>query len=315
MLVNRLQKAIQLQKRNQVISQLHLPIEPSCCLSLAQLLSCEHLRSAIPREIPLNRVKDKTQICYVSAIALKLTGRHSRKGSPVNLALEIGDCLEQMMALKNDGFHSLDDHPLARVWQNVTVRVEASGWIYLKLTEQGVAEWLQILVDRQTNPSNLAQSTSRVAKNTSSLPKNALKVCDSTDKFHILYGHARCCSILRSAVKEGIVSQNLLDFELKESSSSLFKPQHPAEKNLISQIATALDAAYLDRVTNPVSIWKSAQALSYSFEEFDKSCRIWGEVMQCDPQLARMRLGLVVITQKILRSLLASLEIEAPFEL
>lgn len=326
LLAHRLQKAIQSQKKNQLVFQPHSPVESSLCLPLAQLLPSEYSKSSISLKIPLNRVKDKTQICYVSAIALKLAGQSSRKSSPVNIALEIEHYLKQRVELKNEVSHSLDNHLLSRVWQNVTVQVDSPGWIYLTLAEQGVAEWLHILVAQPMYPGNLDQSISRDVKNTSSSLGETWKIRDSTDKFYVLYSHARCCSLLRSATKDGMITQNLLNFELKDSCSSLFKPQHPAELHLIDQIAVVLDsisgldhAAQPEKVALPTAlptlIWKSAQALSHSFEEFYKSCRIGGEVMQRDPQLAQMRLGLVLITQKVLRSLLESLAIEAPFEL
>ena len=60
---------------------------------------------------------------------------------------------------------------------------------------------------------------------------------------------------------------------------------------------------------------KVALSLSESFEEFSKHCRIYGEVKKT-PQLAQARLGLVAVTQKLLRSLLQDdLGVSAPVEL
>jgi hypothetical protein len=294
----------------------------------------EHEQSAITVKIPLNRVKEKSQVCYVSAIAFKLAGQQSRKESSMTFAQEIRDCLEQLMQLKSSTSYPLKTHPLDRVWQNVTVHVTSPGWIYLKLTEQGIAEWLYILANSQMHLSSLDQSTSRVVKNTSSDLRNDFSIRDSTGKFHVLYSHARCCSLLRSASREGITFPHLPDdFESKEPIFDLLKLHHPAEQNLVSELVTTIDAinaiffneTSLDETSlainlaarcDPVSVWKISQALSHSFEEFYQSCRIWGEVMQSNPQLAQRRLGLVLITQKILRSLLEeALAIEAPVEL
>ena len=53
-----------------------------------------------------------------------------------------------------------------------------------------------------------------------------------------------------------------------------------------------------------------------AWEEFFKHCRIWGEVKTKTPKLAQVRLGLVAVTQKLLRSLLQdSLGVCAPMEL
>jgi len=345
LLVNRLQKAIQSQERNQTISPSAPPSEAACRLSSEQLLPLEHSLSVVTPQIPLiplNRVKDKTQICYVSAIALKLAGQNARKGSAMNLALEIGDNLEQMIKVSNSESPALKNHPLGQIWQNVAVQVTFPGWIYLKLTEQAVADWLQILADQRMHLSSLDQSTSRVVKNTLSNLESAFNNRDSTDKFYVSYSHARCCSLLRSAAREGIISLDPINFALKEPNLRLLPFQHPTERHLVSQIVTVLDdmAALGDATVlengvapedrpmlnaiplaarlapDPVSIWKSAQALSHSFEDFYQACRIWGAVMQHEPQLAQMRLGLVLITQKVLRSLLEEgLAIAAPVEL
>jgi len=62
-----------------------------------------------------------------------------------------------------------------------------------------------------------------------------------------------------------------------------------------------------------------AVALCEGFELFSRfahGCRIWGEVKIHDPELAQARLGLLIATQLVLRSVLEDkLGIVAPVEL
>jgi len=316
LLVNRLQKALEIWQKEQLFLQSQPSRETACTIFASNPLLGEHLKFALPSEIPLNRVKADPQISYVSAIALKLAGRRSQTEA-MSIALGISEGWEQMVAIESKK-NTLDT--LNKIWQTTTIQVDSLGWIYLKLAEQGVAEWLQILAHPQTYCNNLDQSTSTVAK-------NALCIRDSTSKFHICYVHARCCSLLRSAMRDNLIDAHSHNFTLREQNLTLFNLRHPTEQHLVSQMVTALDSlavsaksAGLNGATvaqpPPALIWKSAQDLSYSFEAFHKSCQIWGEVMQSDPQLAQMRVGLVLITQKILRSLLEEgLGIAAPVEL
>ena len=322
LLVNRLQKALQIWEKEQLFLQSQQLRETTYSIFASDPLVGEHLKFNLPSEMPLNRVKADTQISYVSAIALKLAGNRSR-AEAMSIALEIREGWEQMVAIgsKKNTLNAWD-----KIWQTTTVQVDSSGWIYLKLAEQGIAEWLQTLAHLQTYCNNLDQSTSTVAK-------NAPYIRDSTSKFHICYVHARCCSLLRSAVRDNLIDAHSHNFTLREQNLILFNLRHPAEQHLVSQMVTVLDSlavadnwAISDNPDGlngatiaqipPALIWRSAQELSHSFEAFHKSCRIWGEVVQADPQLAQMRVGLVLITQKILQSLLEEgLGIAAPVEL
>ncbi|NEP58605.1 MAG: hypothetical protein F6K31_16565 [Symploca sp. SIO2G7] len=88
---------------------------------------------------------------------------------------------------------------------------------------------------------------------------------------------------------------------------------HPAERRLIAQIIDVQDALINQSQLQGI---KLARELSKAFEQFYSSCRIWGEVKSQAPQLAQARLGLVAVTQILLRSLLQEqLGILAPVEL
>jgi arginyl-tRNA synthetase len=142
----------------------------------------------------------------------------------------------------------------------------------------------------------------------------------------VQYAHARCCSLLRLAHRQGLIKLKDLDFKtldwqllepnpipwLNDDQAAL-RLVDPAEKRLIAQILDSRDA-----LSDPgqLSQRKLASALSNEFERFYSNCRIWGEVKIQTPKLAQARLGLVAVTQALLRSLLQDhLGVPAPAEL
>ncbi len=151
--------------------------------------------------------------------------------------------------------------------------------------------------------------------------------------FKVQYAHARCCSLLRLAHRSGLITLN--DPEFTTSNWQFIAPNpipwldlnslqscgesmrlrciHPAERGLIDQLLDSGDRiGQLDVERG----FKQAFALSLAFDNFYRSCRIWGEVKTETPQLAQARLGLVGVTQKLLRSLLEDqLGVLAPLEL
>jgi arginyl-tRNA synthetase len=81
-------------------------------------------------------------------------------------------------------------------------------------------------------------------------------------------------------------------------------------------IAQMLDVSDIISDQGQLSCLKLASTLSNALESFYSNCRIWGEVKTQTPKLAQARLGLVAITQGLLRSLLQEkLGVPAPVEL
>ncbi|MEQ9233523.1 DALR anticodon-binding domain-containing protein [Coleofasciculus sp. E2-BRE-01] len=96
-----------------------------------------------------------------------------------------------------------------------------------------------------------------------------------------------------------------------ESDSELVRLRltHPAEWDLIVQLFDLLDVMSASDCQRWV---KQGLAVSEAYEQFYKSCRIWGEVKIHDLPLAQARLGLIGVTQVVLRSLLEKLGVSAP---
>ena len=226
------------------------------------------------------------------------------------------------------------------------------GWIHFRLSDRGLATWLQQLIqmppllsdldrdlsigfqkkggagDRESKTKNEAFEDDKIShqKQLTKDPKIARQL------FAIQYAHARCCSLLRLAHREGAIE--LSDSDFKTPSWHFVKPSsipwlyddqeiegeyrrlrlgHAAERGLIEQILDGIDRISDPTSSNPL---KLAISLSHAFERFYSTCRIWGDVKTETPKLALARLGLVGVTQKLLRSLLQEhLGVSAPIEL
>jgi arginyl-tRNA synthetase len=228
------------------------------------------------------------------------------------------------------------------------VEVVPPGWINFRLSDPGLATWLQHMIqipaskgegelgrggaeeeDMGTRGRGDAGNRSGilfVSSSSLSFPK------DAPNLFPLQYAHARCCSILRLAHWQSLIKLQDLDF--KTLSWQLVEPKpipwleddqgthigqgvlrlvHPTERRLIAQLLD-LQAAISD--SEHLSLIKLGNSLSKAFEQFYSSCRIFGEVKTQNPTLAQARLGLVAITQAMLRSLLEDqLGVSAPVEL
>ena len=263
---------------------------------LGRTLGCLGINTADSQEIPVNRIKNQTGVIYGSAIALKLASRLHQ--SPLDLATSIG--------LK---FQTLNAE-LGKFPPDVTIQVLPSGMLQFEFTDLGIAAWLEQMIrypwistpiqDRQILP----------------------------DLFGIQYSHARCCSLLRLGDRDQLITleaSNLIStLPLKISPHSPPIPWlNPQEK---LQFTQSYEYQLLTESVNLVDIlfcsashqkWlKIADQFSQSFQQFYRYCQIWGEVKQGKTELAQARLGLVFITQFLLKILLEEkLGIMAPLDL
>ncbi len=242
--------------------------------------------------ISLKRAKQAGRVLYVCAIAQQLSKTLNEPPG------EIATALAQLVLCQTDG-------------QDFTVQVVEPGWIYLELTQSYLASLLQHLTQappllkRQGGGGNLGD-------------------------FELQYTHARCCSILQLAHTEKLIHLQRVDSDTKSAlwlpispnpipwfNCEQICPCHPAQWALMSQLLTILDDLYCPCPSRqPINWHKAALNLSQAFQTFYSQCRIWGEVKSQNIHLAQARLGLVLITQSVLRLLLQDqLGIIAPSEL
>jgi len=289
--------------------------------------------------IPVHRLSDDHDVVYRSPIALKLAP--SMQSSAPEIANQLAD-----------SFAKVSQNTSSQMRLDFSVEVLFPGWIDFRLSDRSLATWLQEFLQIPPLPSDskaqylsVTQRKGEAGEGEKTIKNEDSEKLEITHRdqlaersknshhlFSIQYAHARCCSLLRLAHRQGLIE--LSDLDCKTRSCQVIEPnpipwlndeprmeieqqrlrlQHPAERRLMHQI---LDT--LDRTTSleSVSGLKLAIALSDAFEQFYSACRIWGEVKTEMPQLAQMRLGLVGVTQRVLRSLLEDqLSTTAPMEL
>ena len=286
--------------------------------------------------IPLQLSKQQ-RVVYSCAIAFKLS-------KVVNLpAIEVAKSLSQLIYQQN-------------YQQNLMIRVIPPGWLDLELTQPSLAAWLQRWIETlpclarqgelgvptewglgvkgtrgQFNSKFKIQNSKFKIQNYSPLPTPHSPLPTPHSLFPIQYAHARCCSLLQMAHREGLMAIKSRNFDNPFWTWEVESPQQipwldreeklcfnlPAELNLIIQLVAVLDDLYCPEPTRQSLNWlKIALNLSQAFQTFYSQCRIWGEVKSQNLNLAQGRLGLVAIAQSVFRILLVEvLDSFAPPEL
>jgi hypothetical protein len=276
--------------------------------------SSETVRSEFMQvSIPLHRVQDDTQVVYKSAIALKLASLCKLP------AFEIATYLKTALVTSSENSESQSE-------SEFTLEISSQGWLFFRLTDQGLAAWLQYLIQHPLSLETFPLKAVNALNEQQPIIKPA-------HLFLIQYAHARCCSLLRLAHQQGLIE---LRSQPQSQIGQLIKPHplpwcnfqsgglclnHPAEQRLISQLLTLLEDISTfqlpaqDREQN-LHLVRLASNFSNAFLTFYRQCRIWGEVKAETPQLAQARLGLVSLTQSILQMMLEEgLGVAAPVEL
>ncbi|SKB13633.1 Arginyl tRNA synthetase, anticodon binding [Planktothrix sp. PCC 11201] len=250
-------------------------------VQLRRTLDSLGIDTADSQEILVNWIKNNTRVIYGSAIALKLASRLHQ--SPLDLATSIG--------LK---FQTLNLGKLP----DVTIRVLPSGLLQFEFTDLGIAAWLEQMIRHPWTPTPIQERQI--------LP----------DLFGIQYSHARCCSLLRLGDRDQLItleSSNLiatLPLKINPNSPPIpwLNPQgklhftQSYEYQLLTQSVNLVDLLFCSAI--PQNWQKIAEQFSQHFQQFYRYCQIWGEVKQSQPELAQARLGLVLITQVLLKILL-----------
>ncbi|MGK7937888.1 MAG: DALR anticodon-binding domain-containing protein [Xenococcaceae cyanobacterium] len=217
------------------------------------------------------------------------------------------------------------------------VKVVSPGWIDFYMSDRALAVWLDEVIQwisreqgsrgaaveapkgfsssfKSGNPPNgLLHRVGARRKGTSTKTggQGSRGAGENGSFFEIQYAHARCCSLLRLGHQEKLIKikHEYSEWTIVEpvtlswvNAQGVFLLVHPAERCLLIQLLTVVEQ--LITPSQKVNWAKLAHNLSEVFLDFWTECRIYGEVQQKTPDLAKARLGLVALVQHFLDRIL-----------
>ncbi|MBW4627693.1 MAG: glutamate acetyltransferase [Brasilonema octagenarum HA4186-MV1] len=275
--------------------------------------------------IPLSQGGYNGTILYISGIALRLAKFEKYP------AIEIANGITSHISTNYD--------------KDFKVQVVSPGWIHLELTHPLLAAWLQNLtvggVIEQGALSREQGSKERLAGSKGDQERMSIgsfsmqhpikspissfpfSSPNSGSLFTVQYAHARCCSLLRLGVHEGLIKLGESNVDQGDNVkqnlwSSIFTPNpipwlnsdeklrfnHPASYLLINELVRVVDKVEGSDFGDSVNWEKAALDLSRVFETFWCKCQIFGKVKTASPELAQAKIGLVLATQSVLKFML-----------
>ncbi len=252
-------------------------------------------------------------IIYQSAIALQLSSVLRRD------SLEVSYQILEQFQQETVNFCQEDLSADQYILGDFRGQVLSSGLIQFELGDRGLSVWLQCLMTLPLQSHSIPLS--------SPLKPLAQTLENRQQMFVCQHSYARCCSVLRLAQPSEIASrwgiQALDDREriLIPDPMPWLTPQgplcltHSAERSLISQLVTIGDDL-AQMMTMPQLCLRSAFSLSQAFQTLCRTCQISELVSSPLLQRSQARLGLILMTQRLLKHLLeVGLAAEAPSEL
>ena len=252
------------------------------------------------QKIPLHKGRDNNRILYTSNVSLGLSKSQNRK------AMELASAIaSDISGICRDVF---------------SIQIVLPGLIHFELTHSTLATWLQSLVVGSLGGAGEGDEEDKA--------NNQCPMSNSL--FAVQYAHARCCSLVLLAHREGLIKLREPVPNTSPAFWSVISPNplpwlncdgtlrlnYPDERRLIGELIQVVDNIECPDVKGSVKWEKVALSLSEAFEKFWCNCRIWGEVKITSPELAQARLGLLMGTQSVLRFVLEEkLGVFAPLEL
>ncbi|WP_353932552.1 DALR anticodon-binding domain-containing protein [Okeanomitos corallinicola TIOX110] len=256
--------------------------------------------------MPLYQDTDVRKILYISSVALQLSGGDGSQSTRF-----VRDIAAYLSASCSEFFH---------------VKVVPPAWIHIELTDPTLAAWLNFLIDEKRHLKECEQINQFTNIRVGELHPQDCGLKNIDLCFQVQYTHARCCSLLKLASRDGLIKivqdgANILELSPTQSIPWLDCDQklrfyRPEELRLLALLVKTVDNLVFPDSKSVVNWNTAALRLSAAFESFWCECRIWGEVKINSLELAQARLGLLMATQWVLQSVLeGKLGIVAPWEL
>ncbi|MDJ0674781.1 MAG: DALR anticodon-binding domain-containing protein [Calothrix sp. MO_167.B42] len=232
--------------------------------------------------IHLYKGRNANKVFYITPLALKLSKSNNIK------ALKLAHEIEVLLS--------------ASLGNMFLVHVTPAALIHVVLSDECIATWL-------TNLTSLGDEEKGEGDICSTLSDSCAPelLSSSPALFTAQYIHGRCCSLLRLAEQEKLIKLNEITCNSISwlNDHQKLRCDRQATHRLISELIQMVDWIYCDRSDKVVNWEKAVVSLIDAFEAFWSNCRIWGEVKSISPELARMRIGLILATRAVLKLFLS----------
>lgn len=168
--------------------------------------------------------------------------------------------------------------------QDILVKVSGNGWLEFIIGDRLLNQWLN-----EVNKIKFSQSG-----------KITIKQNKNQENFIIYYTHARCCSILKSAHQQNIITLNNLDFKLNQwqiekpsfINYDIIDLSESYQKKLVRELIIITEKI----VNNKLNYQTSLNNLSKAILDVQCYCRIWGETLTKNLLISQGRLGLIAVS-------------------
>lgn len=269
------------------------------------------------------RVRGLDRIVYSTAIAPKLAAQSSFTAAQITDHMIDSVSRNTLRLQDSQTSSSLSEIAL----QDVVFQVTQSGLIQAEFGDRAIAGWLDWIIQGWGAEGQGAQrgggAEGQRGRRAEEWGSRGAEV------FGMQHAHARCCSLLQMAHREGVITLNqsaavpvLWQFVNPASipwldAEGQARLTHPSERRLIGHLFTVLDK--VGCLPSPLS-WDGCFQLSkqvyQGFQAFHRDRPIWHNVLERSRDLAHAQFGLVMATQRVLYHLLHDLmSINTPSDL
>ncbi|MCZ2206351.1 hypothetical protein [Cylindrospermopsis raciborskii] len=188
------------------------------------------------------------------------------------------------------------------------VQIPTTDSIHIQPTDLTIASWLHRLTIKDHNWQPILDW------GVDSQNSSYGSLCNSLRIFTTQHAYARCVSLINLAKREGWIKtvENSTDSQPLLSVSSIPWLDHcqklrfyqPDEIHLIQLLVRTVDDLAFRHIQDSINWLAVAEKLSSAFEKFWSNCPIWGYVKIHDLELAKARIGVLILTQVVIKYIL-----------
>jgi len=247
-------------------------------------------------KLPLYQDTNGKKILYIAGVALQVFPGDNflALGKPTDHKLDLVSLIAGDFSTRNSDIFD--------------VQVPTTGSIHIQPTDLTIAAWLHRLTIKDHNwqpiPDWGVESQTWIHSS----------IYNSLSIFTVQHAYARCVSLISLAKRDGWIEivENGTDSQPLLSVSFIPWLDHwqklrfyqPDEIHLLHLLVRTVDDLAFPHIQRSINWLAVAGKLSSAFENFWSHCPIWGYVKIHDLELAKARIGLLILTQVVLKYIL-----------